>query len=141
MLSAIMRNHFRSLMHHQKGDTQVEEGEQLSESDDVYSLPDVTYRRAFNWTELVSRIISGLMFVAGALMLLAAGYVNQSDRDCRAQLSMWSPVLEAVEYEERDWVSIFSTHSEFVGTPTIEMEEKWHKLVDNMLSSSSKQSI
>ena len=76
-------------MHHQKGDTQVEEGEQLSESDDVYSLPDVTYRRAFNWTELVSRIISGLMFVAGALMLLAAGYVNQSDRDCRAQLSMW----------------------------------------------------
>ena len=52
-----------------------------------------------------------------------------------------APVLDAVEYEERDWVSIFSTHSEFVGTPTIEMEEKWHKLVDSMPSLSSKHSI
>ena len=50
-----------------------------------------------------------------------------------------APVLDAVEYEERDWVSIFSTHSDFVGIPTIEMEEKWHKLVNSMFSSLCRQ--
>ena len=155
-----MKNNLLRLMYAQKGYTQMEEGKLLSESEDVYTPPDVTSRGFFDRTELALRFLCGLMFVGGAVMLLAAGYVKQSDRDCAAQLSMWctyndklpnsnsivalgaklsilspAPVLDAVEYEERDWVSIFSTHSDFVGTPTVEMEEKWHNLVDSMSSS------
>lgn len=152
------------LMNAQKGYTQLEEGKLSSESKDVYSPPAVTSRGPLDRTELLARVLCGLMFVGGVVMLLAAGYVKQSDRDCAAQLSMWctyedktpdqnsivvfgadrqffspAPVLNAVEYEERDWVSIFSTHSEFVGVPTVEMEEKWHNLVDSMSSPPLKQ--
>lgn len=35
-----------------------------------------------------------------------------------------APVLGAVEYEERDWPITFWTPHEFVGTPTIKIEEK-----------------
>ena len=81
MMSTIMSNHFLRLMHHQKGYSQMEEGKLLSESEDVYSPPSVTSRRSFDRTELVIRIFCGLMFVAGALMLSAAGYAKQSDKD------------------------------------------------------------
>ncbi|KAJ5893246.1 hypothetical protein N7495_004937 [Penicillium taxi] len=53
-----------------------------------------------------------------------------SDKECAAQLSVWSPLLEAVEYEEHDWVSIFATqNSGFTGTPSKEMEDKWKHVV------------
>ncbi|KAL9612138.1 MAG: hypothetical protein Q9167_003254 [Letrouitia subvulpina] len=129
-----MKNPFLHFMHAQKGYSQVDESKLLSESDHIYSPPGVIFRRSFDQIELLARLICGLMFIGGAMMLLAAVYTKQSDKDCAAQLSIWflspAPALDAVEYEERDWVSIFSTHSEFVGTPTSEMEEKWHKLVD-----------
>ena len=67
----------------------MEEGKLLSESEDVYLPPSVPSRRSCDRTELVIRVFCGLIFVAGALMLSAAGYVKQSDRDCAAQLSMW----------------------------------------------------
>ena len=89
MISIIMSSHFLRLMHHQKRFTQMEEDKLSSESEDVYSPPSVTSRRPFERTELVIRIFCGLIFVAGALMLSAAGYVKQSDRVCAAQLSMW----------------------------------------------------
>ena len=76
-------------MHYQKGYTPMEEGRLLSESEEVYPLPGVTSRRSFDQKELVLRFLCGLMFIGGALMLSAASYVKQSDRDCAAQLSIW----------------------------------------------------
>ncbi|KAL9044034.1 MAG: hypothetical protein Q9214_002801 [Letrouitia sp. 1 TL-2023] len=117
-----------------KGYSQMEESKLLSESEHICSPPGVISRRSFDQIELLARLACCLIFVGGAMMLLAAVYTKQSDKDCAAQLSIWflspAPVLDAVEYEERDWVNIFSTHSGFVGTPTSELEEKWHKLVD-----------
>lgn len=78
------------LMNTQKGYTQLEEGKLSSESKDVYAQPPAVISSGlFDRTELVARVLCGLMFVGGAVMLLAAGYVKQSDRDCAAQLSMW----------------------------------------------------
>ena len=85
-----MKSHFLRLMNAQKGYTQLEEGKLSSESKDVYLPPPAFISRGlFDRTELAARVLCGLMFVGGAVMLLAAGYVRQSDRDCAAQLSMW----------------------------------------------------
>ena len=84
-----MKNHFLRLMYTQKGYTQLEEGKPSSESKDVYSSPSVTPSGFFDRAELASRFLCGLMFVGGAMMLLAAVNMEQSDRDCAAQLSMW----------------------------------------------------
>ena len=89
VLSIPMLNLFVRFMHYQKGYTQMGEGRLSSESEDVYPLPGVTSRRSFDRTELVSRFLCGLMFVGGTLMLSAASYVKQSDKDCAAQLSIW----------------------------------------------------
>ncbi|KAF3037866.1 hypothetical protein E8E11_002889 [Didymella keratinophila] len=60
-------------------------------------------------------LISMFMFVLGTLMLL----------------SIWSPLFQAVEYEERDWESIFTKkHSDWTGAPTVELEDRWHRLVN-----------
>lgn len=41
-----------------------------------------------------------------------------------------APLFEAVEYEQRDWESIFTEKvSQWNGAPTIELEERWQQLV------------
>ena len=90
-----MKIQFLSLIYTQKGYAQLEEGKLSSESKDVYSSPNVTSRGCFDRAELASRFLCGLMFVGGALMLFAATYMEQSDKDCASQLSMWC------EYEDK----------------------------------------
>lgn len=42
-------------------------------------------------------------------------------------------MLEAVEYEERDWISNFGTKNPgYTGTPTDDMEAKWANLVEGL---------
>lgn len=99
-------------------------------------------------------LISVFMFVLGALMVVSTINYKQSDRSCAAQLSIWcksrysivyvspsdpnlflAPLFQAVEYEERDWESIFTKkHSDWTGAPTVELEDRWHRLVNGMPS-------
>lgn len=47
-----------------------------------------------------------------------------------------APLLDAVEYEEKDWESIFTQkHSKWTGQPTVELEDRWEKLVNGKLLS------
>ncbi|TEA19375.1 Cyclochlorotine biosynthesis protein O [Colletotrichum sidae] len=69
------------------------------------------------------------MFTAGVLMMVTALRWTPSDKQCAAQLSIWSPLLEAVEYEQRDFESgLGLDNSGFTGRPTAEMEAKWEAL-------------
>jgi hypothetical protein len=99
-------------------------------------------------------LISMFMFVLGALMVVSTINYKQSDRSCAAQLSIWcksrhsivyanssdldpflAPLFQAVEYEERDWESIFTKkHSDWTGAPTVELEDRWHRLVNGVSS-------
>ncbi|CCF34127.1 hypothetical protein CH063_01082 [Colletotrichum higginsianum] len=82
-----------------------------------------------NPVELAWRSTCVFMFFTGALMMTTALRWAPSDKYCAAQLSVWSPLLEAVEYEERDFESGLSLESSgFTGPPTAEMEAKWESL-------------
>lgn len=112
-----MKNHFLRLMYAQKGYTQMEEGKLSSESEDVYSPPGVTSRGFFDRIELASRFLCGLMFVGGAVMLLAAGYIKQSDRDCAAQLSMWCTYKDKSP-DSNSIVALGANHQSYLQLPS-----------------------
>ena len=84
-----MKNHFQDLMHAQKGYAHLEEGKLSSESENVYSPLRTPSRGFISWTELASRFLCILMFIGGAFMFAAARPLQQSDRECATQLSMW----------------------------------------------------
>ncbi|KUJ15077.1 uncharacterized protein LY89DRAFT_708583 [Mollisia scopiformis] len=82
------------------------------------------------WSETTWRCICVFTFLSGIFMLLAAHRSVPSDKECTAQLSIWSPILEAVEYEQKDWTSGLSA-SEFSGPPTPELEGKWSEIANS----------
>ncbi|KAI6439262.1 hypothetical protein MCOR22_008115 [Pyricularia oryzae] len=76
------------------------------------------------------------MFLAGSVITAAIlprqhqfhrpGTALSTDRQCAAQLGVYSPLLEVVEYEERNWTDpAAGAVSGYVGRPTREMERKW----------------
>ncbi|KXJ84919.1 hypothetical protein Micbo1qcDRAFT_128869 [Microdochium bolleyi] len=50
---------------------------------------------------------------------------GSTDQECVAQLSVWSPAIEAVEYIEYNWGNEFNSTSKFRGPPTPELEQAW----------------
>lgn len=114
-----------------------------------------------NPVELAWRSTCFFMFFTGALMMMTALRWAPSDKYCAAQLSVWckseysfvcfpcltfhcvygsllinlsAPLLEAVEYEERDFESGLSLESSgFTGPPTAEMEAKWESLAQGTI--------
>ncbi|KLU83035.1 hypothetical protein MAPG_02102 [Magnaporthiopsis poae ATCC 64411] len=53
------------------------------------------------------------------------------ERQCAGQLSIYSPLLDAVEYEERNFTDpTAGADSGYVGQPTKAMEKKWKDLAD-----------
>ncbi|KAK2036471.1 hypothetical protein LZ31DRAFT_483687, partial [Colletotrichum somersetense] len=75
---------------------------------------------------LAWRSVCLLTFISGAITMIAALRWAPSDKYCASKLSIWSPLIEAIEYEERDWESNFEVRkSGFTGPPTPEMEAKW----------------
>ncbi|KAJ4404191.1 hypothetical protein N0V91_006094 [Didymella pomorum] len=112
-----------------KSSTEAEETKLMSEDDhDMRARePKMSPARI----HLAVLLVSMFMFVMGTLMVVSTLNHKQSDRSCAAQLSIWSPLFQAVEYEERDWESIFTKkHSDWTGAPTVELEDKWHRLVN-----------
>lgn len=130
----------------------MEETKLMAENEDL--IPAMKERRPGRRIDVFLQLLSIFMFVLGALMLVSAVSYKQSDKSCAAQLSIWckslaslrydhvdltcftlAPLLDAVEYEERDWESIFTTkHSDWTGVPTAELEQRWHKLVNGKYS-------
>ncbi|OJJ99190.1 hypothetical protein ASPACDRAFT_120321 [Aspergillus aculeatus ATCC 16872] len=103
------------------------------ENDDTDFADNTVYISRFGsrCLQVTWSLVCLLMFLAGVVMLSTAQSWKLSDRECAAQLSIWSPLLEAVEFEQRDWVSIFATqNSGYTGAPTEQMEARWKRLVD-----------
>ncbi|KAI9686436.1 MAG: hypothetical protein M1822_003783 [Bathelium mastoideum] len=51
-----------------------------------------------------------------------------SDRDCTKQISTYSPLIDVVEYEDRDFDNDFDHKTKYRGPPTPELEQAWHEL-------------
>lgn len=112
----------------------------------------------FHWVEIAWRCICVLTFLSGVVMLVASQRRTVSDRECTAQLSVWcefanpvinqrtdlrmkealliclfetAPMLEAVEYERKDWTSGLSA-SEFSAPPTPKLEAAWSEISNCM---------
>ncbi|PYH80072.1 hypothetical protein BO82DRAFT_433670 [Aspergillus uvarum CBS 121591] len=85
----------------------------IDENDNTDTANDTVYMSHFGsrCLQVTCSLICLLMFLAGIVMLSVAQGWKLSDLECAAQLSIWSPLLEAVEYEQRDWVSIFATQN------------------------------
>ncbi|CCF43909.1 hypothetical protein CH063_13478, partial [Colletotrichum higginsianum] len=80
----------------------------------------------FNLAGLACRSTCFVLFITGVVIIVSTLGWTPSDRYCAAQLSIWSPLLEAVEYEERDWENTYIIgDSGFTGPPTAELEAKW----------------
>jgi len=127
-----MNDHIRGFIHTQNGYSKIEEGT-LSptyfkpESEDFNVKSSCSAAR---WVEIAWRCISIFIFICGGVMLLVAYRWQPSDKECTAQLSIWSPLFDAVEYEQRDWTSGLSA-SEFSGPPTPELEAKWSEITNS----------
>lgn len=66
-------------------------------------------------------------FYATAIVLLFGGLWRQpSDTQCVHKLNAWSPVLDAVKYQQELQPAL--SESKFIGNPTDEMEAAWDKL-------------
>ncbi|KAH8596830.1 hypothetical protein B0O99DRAFT_685309 [Bisporella sp. PMI_857] len=75
-------------------------------------------------------ILAALAFFATSTLLLLVAYSTKqpSDQQCGRQLSVWSPLLDAVQYEEIDFVNRPEQPSIYRGAPTHELEREWEKL-------------
>ncbi|KAF8848505.1 hypothetical protein BDZ45DRAFT_269270 [Acephala macrosclerotiorum] len=89
--------------------------------------PSWTFSRI---TEMIYCSMCVLMFVSGTWMLLFARRIKPTDAQCAGQVSVWSPILEAVEYGEVNWVNYFTHKTPCRGPPTPELEQKWLDLQD-----------
>lgn len=130
--------------------TEAEETKLITE--DNHDLRATVAKMTPARVHLAVLLVSMFMFVLGTLMVASTLNYKQSDRSCAAQLSIWckskysivnarypnsispiAPLFEAVEYEERDWESIFTEkHSDWTGAPTVELEGRWHRLVNGV---------
>lgn len=146
----MMKEHVQRLLHAQNGYSKInlEDGVLSSQGPSLAINSNSFYTR---WKESVWRCISVSMFLSGILMLIISRQRKPSDRECTAQLSIWceinrsfsliihflkntadenfvlAPLIEAVEYEQRDWTSGLSA-SEFSGPPTPELEARWSEI-------------
>ncbi|KAJ5588765.1 hypothetical protein N7537_011443 [Penicillium hordei] len=115
-----------------RGYSGVSDGDDSDEFDSSSHLGGriISYRGS-HFVQMAWSLICVLMFLSGGIMILAAQRWKPSDRECAAQLSIWSPLLEAVEYEERNSASTFTMErSGFTGTPSRQLEAKWKSLVE-----------
>jgi hypothetical protein len=83
-----MKGHVRGLVHSQNGYSKINlEDGVLSPQDSDLEIRDTSFYA--HSAEFLWRCGSVLMFLSGALMLLAAQHRKPSDQECTAQLSIW----------------------------------------------------
>jgi len=65
-----------------------------------------------------------------AWFVLLAAYLNKqpTDSQCKRQMDVYSPLLDAVEYEKRNFNNAFAHDTLYRGPPTQELEDSWDKL-------------
>lgn len=74
---------------------------------------------------LATLVLSFLISIALIAIVFTRGV---SDLTCTAQLSGYSPVLSAVEYEELNFDNDFLHQTPYRGPPTNHMEREWERL-------------
>ncbi|KAL8387062.1 hypothetical protein RB595_010184 [Gaeumannomyces hyphopodioides] len=98
------------------------------------------YARAILFT-VWQLMLCVVMFLSGAAIMGARpsqqqhyGYQEagpSTERQCAGQLSVYSPLLDVVEYEVRNFTDpTAGSNSGYVGRPTKAMEKKWQDLAD-----------
>ncbi|KAK2050914.1 hypothetical protein LY76DRAFT_529540 [Colletotrichum caudatum] len=119
---------YKTLMSEETRDSESLEGS-------MYSINEDLKHRL--WSKLKLRFQSLYMghmsFLCLVVLSIAFGFTFSvlrapSDQDCTRQLSMWSPVLEAVEYIQFDFDDAFNSTSIYRGPPTPEREKAWFDL-------------
>jgi hypothetical protein len=143
-------NFLGRLLQSKKEPSHMEEIKLMPEEEDI--MPVAKGRRNSSRLNRMVLLLSTAMFVLGLIMVVSTLNYKQSDKSCAAQLSIWckassalnpttatdalvtlAPLLQAVDYEQRDWESIFTQkHSIWTGAPTPELEDRWHKLVNGI---------
>ncbi|KAI0147544.1 hypothetical protein GGR57DRAFT_515806 [Xylariaceae sp. FL1272] len=80
---------------------------------------------------------SGLLIVIFYTLIIAiiASFTTiilyrPSDQYCARRLSLWSPVLDAVEYISLDFDNEFAHKTKYRGPPTEDVESAWHELTN-----------
>ncbi|KAI1323301.1 hypothetical protein F5Y16DRAFT_384195 [Xylariaceae sp. FL0255] len=69
-----------------------------------------------------------VIFTLGAAVAILL--YRPTDQYCARQLSVWSPVLDAVEYTSQDFDNSFAHKTEYRGPPTDEVEAAWLRLTN-----------
>ncbi|KAK2005250.1 hypothetical protein LZ32DRAFT_546454 [Colletotrichum eremochloae] len=97
------------------------------DSEERYMIPKSPIANfRFNLSEVACRFISFLVFITGVVMIILSLRWKPSDKYCAAQLGIWSPLVELIEYEELNWESdSVMADSGFSGPPTPELEARW----------------
>ncbi|TLS21276.1 uncharacterized protein PpBr36_10619 [Pyricularia pennisetigena] len=128
--------------------TAIEDDESVGASS-VPSALEKQRRDYWRYSRLVPLIawqimLSVVMFLAGAAVTAASSPRHcapdgqdtrpLTDRQCVEQLSVYSPLLDLVEYEQRNWTDpMAGSDSGYVGRPTKEMEKKWDAISQGKL--------
>ncbi|EFQ24894.1 hypothetical protein CGRA01v4_06855 [Colletotrichum graminicola] len=119
---------YKPLMSEETRDSESLEGS-------MYSINGAPKHRLWSkWKlRLQSLYMGHTSFLCLVVLSMAFGFAFSvlrapSDQDCARQLSMWSPVLDAVEYIQYDFDDAFNSTSIYRGPPTPEREQAWFDL-------------
>lgn len=99
-----------------------------SEAEEMTSQDD---RVGSTWKLSVDNItrLGLILFIAFTILLLVeSGTKRPTDQQCSRQLSIWSPLSDAVEFEEYDFINNPEQPSIYRGEPTHQKEKDWEKL-------------
>ncbi|KAL2212808.1 hypothetical protein CC79DRAFT_1318717 [Sarocladium strictum] len=80
------------------------------------------------WLRLAKYTLLSLLFVLYSVALTTYGYKEPSDNECGRQVSLWSPLNEAIDYYEADLENEFDQQTIYRGPPTPELENAWDEL-------------
>ncbi|KAK2594830.1 hypothetical protein QQS21_007458 [Conoideocrella luteorostrata] len=70
-----------------------------------------------------------ILFVSICILSVAlTRCASPSDRECAQKTSPYSPIWDAVEFWEGNFINYFNHSSPFRGPPTIELERAWYQL-------------
>ncbi|KAK1987329.1 hypothetical protein LZ30DRAFT_684774 [Colletotrichum cereale] len=86
------------------------------------------HRKAYFRSFLVDLCFNIGLAIYIVFMLASRTNISQGNDDLDLSFSIYSPALEAVEYEWMKWPNAFAQPSPYRGTPTTELEQAWEKI-------------
>ncbi|KAI9726999.1 MAG: hypothetical protein M1834_008581 [Cirrosporium novae-zelandiae] len=111
---------------------QIPSSESLSyevDEPDQNGRPLSQFRKSFCNLPTITILLANLLLFSISLTLLIHGTIQKpTDAECIERTSIYSPLLEAIKYEDRDYENYFSHPSIYRGPPTAEREAAWWNL-------------